>query len=133
MAWKQLLYNVTDAVGNRCPNQTDDVLLVRFFLRRISQAPDVMGPYSDLPFTPAYDDQLGDAILWFQKKVAATHNPVSTDGRVDPAPHGGSLFYTIRHLNMTYRRRYPQFQHSIENDPQLPGALKMSFSSARSS
>jgi len=123
MASKTLLYNVSEPVGKGCPNLADDVLLVRFFLRRISQAPDVKGPYFDMPLVPTYDPQLSNAILWFQKAVAAAHAPVTADGRVDPSPNGQG-WYTIRHLNFSYRKRFPQYGHLIENDPVFPGALR---------
>ena len=129
MASKTLLYNLSNPVGKSCPNCGDDVLLVRFFLRRISAAPDVRGPYSSMPLVPNYDPQLSEAIVWFQKQVAAAHCPITVDGRVDPAPHGQGI-YTIRHLNFSYRKRYRQFEHRIEDDPIFPGQLRASFSSA---
>lgn len=129
MASKTLLYNVSKPVGKACPNLSDDVLLVRFFLRRISQAPDLNGPFSDMPLVPSYDPQLSEAILWYQKAVADSHAPISVDGRVDPAPHGQGI-YTIRHLNFSYRKRYPQFGHFIENDPMFPGMLRLPLSTA---
>lgn len=129
MALKTLLYNVSKSVGKSCTNAADDVLLVRFFLRRISQSPDLSGPYSNMPLTPGYDPTLTDAILWFQKAVADAHFKVTVDGRVDPAPHGQGI-YTIRHMNASYRKRYPQFGHAIETDPLFPGALRSSFTLA---
>src|ERR1044072_5904202 len=129
MASKTLLYNLSKPVGKSCANYGDAVLLVRFFLRRISAAPDVRGPYSSMPLVPNYDPQLSEAIACFQEQVAASHVPILVDGRVDPAPHGQGI-YTIRHLNASYRRRYPQFEHLIEDDPIFPGALRASFSAA---
>src|SRR5690242_6062376 len=98
MAMKTLLYNVTQPVGNYCANAAYDVLLVRFLLRRISQAPDLAGPCSDLPLVPTYDSAVHDGILWCQKKVSDGHKVVTVDGRVDPAPQGQGM-YTIRHMN----------------------------------
>jgi hypothetical protein len=129
MAEKTLLYNVTSAVGKFRSNKTDDVLLVRFFLRRISQAPDIQGPYSNMPLVASFDEELGGAIKWFQKKVAEKGKPITVDGVVDHSPNGTG-YYTIRHLNKTYRTRYPQFT-AIEGDPQFPGALNSSFNPAR--
>ena len=122
MARKTLLYNVESTVGKFGANRPDDVLLVRFFLRRISAAPDVNGPYSDLPLVSTFDTTLGEVVLWFQKKVAQAGHAISVDGKVDPSPHGQGM-YTIRHLNQTYRKRYPRHMHSIENDPMYPPVL----------
>lgn len=130
MASKLVFYNVAKAVGKFCPNNPDDVLLVRFFIRRISQAPDVMGPFSDLPMTPTFDNRLAEAIMWFQKTAASKNANIYADGKVDPEPHPGKGTYTIRHMNATYRRRYPQFQHAIEADPNLPAALNPSLATA---
>ena len=129
MAKKTLLYNVDSTVGKFGGNKPDDVVLVRFFIRRISAAPDVNGPYSKIASVPIFDPELGEAITWFQKQVAAAGNAVSIDGRVDPAPHGQG-FYTIRHLNAAYRKRYPQFQHSIESDPTYPAMLNTPLATA---
>jgi len=130
MASKTLLYNVSKPVGKSCPNVPDDVLLVRFFLRRISQSPDLHGPCSDMPLVPTYDAPLTDAILWFQKAAGAAHFSITADGRVDPAPHGQGV-YTIRHLNASYRKRYPQFEQAIESDPLFPSLLRTSFLKAQ--
>lgn len=126
MASKTLLYNVTAPVGRACVNAGDDVLLVRFFLKRLSQSTDLNGPCSDMPLVPGYDPALTDGIKWFQKSVAAAHFQITVDGRVDPAPHGQGI-YTIRHMNASYRRRYPQFRDAIEGDPVFPQSLRAAF------
>ena len=126
MATKWLHYNVDEPVGKGRPNLPDDVYLVRFFIRRISQQPDLMSPYAKLPLTGTFDQQLGEAILWFQKLARSKGQPMAQDGIVDPAKVGEGC-RTITSLNGVYRKRYPKYSHSIESDPEFPNALRPSF------
>lgn len=127
MAAKWLFYNTEAPVGRYCPNKQDDVYLIRFLLRKINNVAELNGPYKDLPIIPTWDQQLSDAILWFQKKVRATGKPCGTDGRVDPSPTiGNGSPYTITYLNATYMKRYPQYKHRFEQDPEFPNALRPS-------
>jgi hypothetical protein len=120
------MYCIDSAVGKYCANKPDDVYLIRFFLRKINKVPELNGPFKDLPIIHTWDQQLTDAILWFQQSVKAKGKPVVTDGRVDPSAVGQGP-YTIHYLNGTYMLRYPQTKHRVESDPEFPSALLPSF------
>ena len=124
MAAKWLFYNIDSPVGKYCPNQAADVYLIRFLLKRINNAQEINGPYKNLPVISTWDQQLSDAILWFQKTVKNAGKSIATDGRVDPSPTIGSGHYTVTYLNATYMKRYPQYKHRFESDPEFPNALR---------
>ncbi len=122
MARKNLVYNVDHAVGKHAANHPDDVLLVRFFLNRISSLGQFNSPYQNLPIVPLFDDKLADAIRWFQKLARTNGKPLTIDGRVDPAPKGDGI-YTIVILNAVYWRHFPKHKHFVESDPLFPQQL----------
>ena len=39
-SFMKLVHTIDQAVGNGCPNRRDDVLLVQFFLKVVSEGPD---------------------------------------------------------------------------------------------
>jgi hypothetical protein len=122
MAKKNLVYNVSNSVGKRGANTPEDVLLVRFLLRRICELPHLNSPYKNLPIVSTFDNTLGDAILWFQQCVRSRGKSITVDGQIDPAPKGDGL-YTIIFLNGNYWKYYPQHRHYIEADPLFPSQL----------
>ena len=122
MAKKNLVYNLDKSVGKKGANQPDDVLLVRFFLRRLSEIPHLNSPYKNLPIVTSFDNNLHDAILWFQKPVKAMGKSITADGQVDPAPKGDGL-YTIVFMNGNYWKYFPKYKHYIEADPLFPHEL----------
>ena len=128
MALKFVLYNTDKPVGPKCANAPEDVLLVRFFLKRYGQVPGIGDPITAaLPIVPGYDDALGIAIKKFQEHVRSLGKKVTVDGVVSPADLDDG-FYTIKYLNATYFKRYPQFNHDLRTDPQCPSPLKEKFS-----
>lgn len=129
MAKKNLVYNISSSVGSKGVNAPDDVLLVRFFLRRLSQVPNINGPYKDLPMVTGFDSKLGEAIWWFQKLVRSRGKAIVVDGQVDPAPKGDGL-YTIVFMNGNYWKYYPKYRHYIEADPLFPSELVAPFDSS---
>jgi len=122
MAKKNLVYNLTQAVGAYCANEPHDVMLVRFFLRRISEVPSMNSPYRSLPITGVFDKTLGDAILWFQRTAREKGKKITVDGRVDPAPKGDG-YYTILFMNGNYWKYFPEYRMSYEKDPLFPASL----------
>lgn len=122
MAHKVVNYNVTKTVGPNCANQPDDVLLVRFLLRRCNQAPAVKGPYTNLPLHTGFDNELGEAIRHFQKLLVSRGRPCGVDGKVSRAPKGDG-FYTINLLYATYCNHFATYKGNIESDPECPRAL----------
>lgn len=131
-------YNVDSGVGENSPNKPDDVALVRFFLRRIGDAPDVNIPsLSSLQITTSPGADLNHAIRDFQIAVKNHGNHCAQDGRVDTAQNigHGSLStithtaYTIAHLNASYRRRYATLHNDLTKDSKLPAILAPKFAS----
>jgi hypothetical protein len=123
MAHRILYYNVDKSVGKFGVNEANDVLLVRFFLRRCMQVPSLNGPHPQLPLVTYFDLQLHDSIIWFQKAVREKGKKCALDGQVDRAPDSGEL-YTMTYLNATYGKHYPKYCGEIEDDPECPGPLK---------
>jgi len=136
----KLAYTIDQAVGNGCPNRRDDVLLVQFFLKVVSEGPDKSG------FTPVGRGPMKIDGFWGPISQAylnqfiafnSTQNPTSPltqDGRVDPVVHGratGSrtgLLYTILALNVTYKNvRGPNSLLDITTDPLFPQELRPSL------
>ncbi len=125
-------YNVDAAVGQGASNQPDDVALVRFFLRRIGDAPDNVVPsLAALAISTVPGPDLNAAIVDFQKELKRRGASTAVDGKVNPAKsigHGVTSAitgtqYTIAHLNGTYRRRFLQFHDDITKDPKCPSVL----------
>jgi hypothetical protein len=111
----KLVYTVDHAVGSGCPNMRDDVLLVQFFLKIVSEGPERS------QFTPPGRPPIGTDGIWgptsqaYLNQFISTNSvqnpgsPLKQDGRVDPVVGGkitGSLsghIYTILALNTSYR------------------------------
>ena len=139
MAYKIVpFYNVDSAVGEIASNRADDVALVRFFLRRIGEAPDIQIPaLASLPINTSAGPDLFNAIRAFQEEVQRRGHACAQDGRVDTAQNIGHgtestlshTGYTIGHLNATYRNRYPDFHNDLTKDSKLPGILTPIFGS----
>jgi hypothetical protein len=139
MAYKIVtFYNIEAPVGRNCPNHAEDVALVRFFLHRIGEAPDVNIPtLASLEINTNPGPDLDTAILAFQAEVRKRGGSCAQDGRVDPATGIGQgvkssithTGYTIAHLNGTYRRRYTPMHDDLTKDPQCPNILRPKFQS----
>jgi len=130
MAKKNLVYNLSRPVGPKMANEPDDVLLVRFFLRKVSEVPEFASPFKNLPIVTTFDSTLGEAIWWYQKLVRSSGKPITVDGQIHPAPKGDGI-YTILHLNATYWKHFPKFKHYVEGDPLFPSQLIEPFNSAK--
>lgn len=127
MARRFVLYNNEKAVGPKCPNEPEDVLLVRFFLKRYGQVPGAGDPAAArLPLIPSYDDALGTEIRRFQEKARNLGRKIAVDGVVSPGDLDDG-WYTIKYLNATYFKRYPQFNCDLRSDPECPAVLKEKF------
>lgn len=136
-------YNVSQAVGQGCPNQTDDVMLVQFFIRELAKDPTVGAgsrPSSPVVVDGVYTPVLGEWILWVQK-ASNQKSPGSTlvDARVDPARGMANdpkflkssishTQYTIVTLNASYRYRYKKSHDALEADGNVPALLRQKFS-----
>lgn len=132
----RVLYTVTNAVGQGCPNNRDDVLLVQFFLKAISEAPDRVG-YAPPGYGPMRCDGWwgGQSQAYLDNYIRKTNEipeaeNLNEDGRVDPVV-GGKMrasytgtFYTILSMNGSYRNSYGQeAQLDISKDRNFPMQL----------
>jgi hypothetical protein len=126
-----------EAVGPNCPNRRDDVLLVQFFLRALSDRDNRYRPEKakDLSVTGIYT---ADTTAYAKAYVAegnrqkAALQPVSDDGRVDSPVKTGSLFspssqmiYVILRMNLDYKRAWPK--RRLTSSPNFPKELKANF------
>jgi len=136
----RLAHTTDQAVGNGCPNRRDDVLLIQFLLKVVSEGPqqsqltpDGLGPINiDGLWGP-----ISQAFLNQYIAVNSAENPTSPltqDGRVDPVVNGrasGSRtghLYTILALNKTFQNvRGPTALQDITTDPLFPQELRPSL------
>ena len=134
----KVLYSVDAAVGRGGANRRDDVLLVQFFLKVISEAipdfqPDGIAP---LPTTGTWAT-MSQAYLDRYIQVENERNPDSllvVDGRVDPMVSGtltGSIsgtIYTMAALNRRFQfARSDEALDDITTDPLFPPDLRSSL------
>lgn len=127
MARRYVLYNVERAVGPKCPNEAEDVLLVRFLLRRFGQAPGSSEPgFAALPLISTYDEALGAAIRRFQERTRNAGRPITVDGVVSSADLDDG-WYTIKYMNASYFVRYRQYNCDLRSDPECPSLLREKF------
>jgi hypothetical protein len=135
-----ICYTIDAAVGAGCPNKKDDVLLVQFFLKVISEGPaaDRYRPPNQKPIT--CDGLWGpNSQAYLNRYIAANsaanpNSPLKQDGRVDPVVNGkatgsrtGTL-YTILALNDTYSKvRGPAALSDITTDQLFPAPLRPSL------
>ena len=136
----KLVYTVDSPVGTGLTNKRDDVLLVQFFLKVISEGP------LKTQFTPAGKGPMKTDGIWGSTSQAylntfiavnSSQNPTSPltkDGRVDPVIGGkitGSIsgnIYTILALNSSYKNtRSAAALLDITTDPLFPGDLRPSI------
>jgi hypothetical protein len=102
-------------------------------LNQLATDPALAGttPDSDLPVNGVYTSALDDWVFWFQDQLRQRGLPVTVDSRIDPLPavrNSGycqegmqGMFYTIAHLNATFRRRFPDKHDHLEAQPEMLG------------
>ena len=126
-------YNVGQPVGKTGTNNSEDVVLVQFFLSEVAKVPPhpIPPPATPLTVNGMASPALTEWILWFQNCVKKVGKPVQVDGRIDPAMlHGGDIYGgsgTIVHLNVTYRRRFRAGHNALETASNCPASLRMKF------
>src|SRR5277367_5941014 len=126
-----------DAVGQNCMNRADDVMLVQFFLRVLSD--------KDKRFRPAGAKDLKidglfstDTAAYIKQYVTENNqqkaglDPVPDDGRVDSPFRTNSLFSTVSQktyvmvrMNLDFQRAFPKT--GLAHFGLLPEALKKSL------
>ena len=130
-------YNVSYAVGMGCPNWTEDVMMVQFFLQRI---------YLDeewKPLTPRgvmKVDGLCGAITrhWIAKFQADARNDghhIHVDGIVDNASNPANnqqtsitkTHYTVRSMNNFLRNTNKPLYSTLPFNQEVPPLLRLAF------
>ncbi len=136
----KILYTNDQAVGTGCPNRKDDVLLVQFFLKVISEGPQ-KSQYAPAGRPPMKCDGLwgSNSQAYLNQYISANSAanpgaPLTADGRVDPVAGGKFLgsrtgnLYTILALNKSYSLVRGQAMFSdITTDGVFPPDLKSSL------
>jgi hypothetical protein len=135
----KIAYTNDQSVGTGCQNSRDDVLLVQFFLKVVSE-----GPEKDKYGVPGKmmtcDGSWGPTSQAFLNKFIAVNSaanpnfPLTQDGRVDPVQGGkviGSIshnVYTILALNTSYKNvRGVAAMMDITVDASFPATLRPSI------
>jgi hypothetical protein len=127
-------YNVDHPVGKGKTNNSEDVLLVRWFLSQIkgSAVAGVIGfdPPGTLPVIPIWDQQLTDWIIAFQSVMSPSVN-VLVDGIVDPARGTATQkttitkgTYTIVLMNNAYKANQRESHSALWLDQRVPASLR---------
>mgnify|MGYP000122274024 CR=1 FL=1 len=109
-------FNLTEAVGNGCPNRLDDVALTQTFLQSLSNLPESPVQGGTMHVDGLWTPQLGRGIALFQKlarrglKSRGASEVISVDGLILPARgvyvEGTLQMYTIIALNKAYAHYY---------------------------
>lgn len=126
------LYNVSWAVGEGMPNNSDDVtfvqwLLKRHFMRNDKQA--LLGKKWQIhAFTGSCGEELVDIIRIFQYDVAL-NTPgakVKMDGKIYPIQscHGGVNYSPMMYLNFSVHSYFKKYYENPASDPLLIGSTK---------
>ena len=137
-----LVYSVDSPVGPNCINKRDDVLLVQFFLKVISEHDRLYLPPGQSPMQ--IDGIQGPQTSAFIRQYQienSRRNPgaeagggLKQDGVVHPVQAGsiigsvGHTLLTIMAMNLSYKlARGLEMQRDITKDPLFPGALRPSL------
>jgi hypothetical protein len=138
MALKEIpFYNLSSAVGPGCVNKRTDVMLVQFFLHQIYSHP----AKSNKPAGPkiqingAFDGTTANWIRHFQADIKGQAKSIMADGRVDPVQGAqnarssmSKTFYTISWMNYGHWHRYRRDHNCLEENPLVPGDLRLELS-----
>lgn len=109
-------FNLTEAVGNGCPNRPDDVALIQVFLQSLSNLPESRVQGGAMLVDGEWTPQLSRGIVLFQRLAArglrrrGAGETISVDGLILPALGvyvGDTLqMFTIIALNKAYAHYY---------------------------
>ena len=132
-------YNLNAAVGYGCPNMTEDVKVVQFFLQRFFSIP--MFTREKPSGTMTVDGRVGAItrtwIRSFQVVCRKNRQNVSVDGIIDKAGNGNNpnnltssishTEYTIRALNAVLRHEDTAVYKTLSTNPVVPPDVRMIF------
>lgn len=132
-------YNLTQAVGYGCPNMTEDVKVVQYFLQRMYTLP---GLKEKKPWgTMTVDGKVGPITrAWIIRTQMIGRNEGTNlliDGIVDkagnetnPSNWESSISHTnylIRLINNTLRRKDTAHYKTLPTNPEVPGDVRVIF------
>ena len=109
-------FNLSEAVGNGCPNRPDDVALIQVFLQSLSNLPESRVQGGTMSVDGIWTPQLSRGIALFQKlarrglRRRGGNESIAIDGLVLPARgvyiEGTLQMYAIIALNKAYAHYY---------------------------
>jgi hypothetical protein len=131
-------FDVSQRVGQNCPNNRDDVMLVQYLLKKSFQGTQRWSPVVP-PSGARIDGNFSYyelySILHYQLSNAYTGRGGFIDGIISPT-HGhlhtvNNVQYTIIYMNLTLGAFHPQVLANPSSDPDIPQALLAALSPRR--
>ncbi|MBL8179171.1 MAG: hypothetical protein JNK48_31130 [Bryobacterales bacterium] len=122
------IYNVSAHVGDArtCPNLSDDVQLVQFFIKELIPKFDPGGgrKIKELPRVNGQFDAVTG--FWIYNVQSSNEDVVQVDGIVSPAKGVmyGVKAWTIAGLNYKYKQFFPEKFDKLHLNPELSPALR---------
>lgn len=123
-----LFFNVSAHVGPGRTNKPDDVLLVRFLLKKCGEYKPKFAALKDLPVKSNFDAQTAQAIVLFQTEEKKRRPGIVADGVISPvrgeSPSYGGAVWTICQLNKYVKDKNTHLWPRLHDMPDCPSALK---------
>lgn len=126
-------YNLTNAVGYVCPNMTDDVKVVQFFLKRLALVDSDYKPTG----TMVVDGKFGPVTRGWVIKFQMRAKSVKIDGIVDRAGNANNpsnwiasiskTVYTIRSINNGMRQLDTEVYKTLTVNSAVPEDVRKIF------
>ena len=121
-------FNVNFPVGPKCMNQSDDVMLVQYFLQKLGKGgnptdqPEMAKKYASIEPNGIFDSLTAECIRSFQGRFGTSVQ----DGIVSPARNASmtGFKYTIWMLNFLVRLQFPKTWPRVQDAPDCPPNLK---------
>ncbi|HEX8250043.1 MAG TPA: hypothetical protein VF599_17855 [Pyrinomonadaceae bacterium] len=130
-------YNVNQAVGMGCPNWSEDVMVVQFFLQKIYEHADwkPFQPKGAMKVDGKCDPVTRSWILKFQSDARDSGTNLYPDGIVNKAGNAVSnqkaaitgTTYTIRSMNNFLRHNQKPLYSTLPVNPAVPPLLRLAF------
>lgn len=126
-------YNVTNAVGEQCPNMKDDVMMVQYMLHHLYKgAPVNMKPAGELTVDGICGPVTKQWIRTYQNQLYQSGFSISPDGRVDriidKVTFKGSISqttYTLYYLNRNLADKDSQAYADLPNHVPVSNAQRV--------
>jgi hypothetical protein len=126
------LYNVRWAVGDGMPNNSDDVLLVQWMLKRHFMRSDkqaLLGKQWQIhALTGSCGEELVEIIKIFQYDIALNTwgSKMKLDGKIYPIQscHGGVNHSPMMYLNFSVQSHFKKYYENPATDPLVIGGVR---------